>query len=425
MEKEILNKLLNLGADDVIVKITDEDIEQVRFSRNRIDIAKNWQEKSADIFVALGKRTMFTTIKDFDNMDASLKTVMELAKKANENQSYYGIAKEGFEYGNIEFDEKIIDADCKDYVHAALNEIRGTSAGTVLKKHIKTRIATPYTHSDDETASIEFSIRVFLEKEISGHRVSVATDLKNFNPVKAASDAYELAKLYKNPKSGERGKYDVILDPLFFGSVINYTLGSASAFSVEAGLSFFKDKIGEKVAPENFTMIDTGKGLYSRRFDDEGVATGENKIIEKGVYKTYLHNTSTAVKFKTKTTGNAGLVAPESWNFKVEAGDHSKDELFDSFTGLYLTNTWYTRFQNRMTGDFSTIPRDAIFYYENGEVKESWKDIRVSDNMLRLYKNIEALSKERQMVKWWYEVEEPGIAPFVLIKDVNITRSTQ
>jgi len=78
-----------------------------------------------------------------------------------------------------------------------------------------------------------------------------------------------------------------------------------------------------------------------------------------------------------------------------------------------------------MTGDFSTIPRDAIFYYENGEVKESWKDIRVSDNMLRLYKNIEALSKERQMVKWWYEVEEPGIAPFVLIKDVNITRSTQ
>jgi len=118
---------------------------------------------------------------------------------------------------------------------------------------------------------------------------------------------------------------------LFFGSVINYTLGSASAFSVEAGLSFFKDKIGEKVAPENFTMIDTGKGLYSRRFDDEGVATGENKIIEKGVYKTYLHNTSTAVKFKTKTTGNAGLVAPESWNFKVEAGDHSKDELFDSF----------------------------------------------------------------------------------------------
>ncbi|HDN81371.1 MAG TPA: hypothetical protein ENG41_01440, partial [Methanomicrobia archaeon] len=92
MEKEILNKLLNLGADDVIVKITDEDIEQVRFSRNRIDIAKNWQEKSADIFVALGKRTMFTTIKDFDNIDASLKTVMELAKKANENQSYYGIA---------------------------------------------------------------------------------------------------------------------------------------------------------------------------------------------------------------------------------------------------------------------------------------------------------------------------------------------
>lgn len=425
MEKEMLNKLLKLGADDAIVKITDEDTEQVRFSRNKIDIAKNWLERSADVFVAVGNRTMFTTIKNFDNVDESLKMVMALAKKANENQSYHGIAKERFDYKPIEFDKKIIDADCKDYVHAALNEIEGTAAGIVLKKHIKTKIATPYTHAEDETTCIEFSIRVFLEKEVSGHRVSVATDLDGFNPAKAARDAYELAKLYKNPKTGEIGKYDIIFDPLFFGSVTNYTLGPTSAFNVEAGLSFFKDKIGEKVAPEDFTLIDTGKGLYPRRFDDEGVATDENRIIENGVYKTYLHNTSTAVKFKTKTTGNAGLFAPESWNFEVEAGDHGKDELFNDFTGLYLTNTWYTRFQNYMTGDFSTIPRDAIFYYENGELKESWKDIRVSDNMLRIYKNIAALSKERQMVKWWYEVQEPGIAPFVLAKDVNITRSTQ
>jgi len=425
MEKEILNKLLKLGADDAIVKITEADIEQVRFSRNRIDIAKNWLERSIDIFVAIGKRTIFTTIRDFEDIDRSLKNIIDFAKRGSENQSYYGIAKEGFNYRDIEFDKKIMDADCKEYVHEALNEIEGTAAGIVLKNHIKTKIATPYTHAEDEHTNIEFSIRVFLEKEVSGHRVSVADNIKEFDPVKAAIDAYELAKQYRNPRIGKIGKYDVIFDPLFFGSIVNYTMGSASAFNVDAGLSFFKDKIGEKVAPEFFTMMDTGKGLYSRRFDDEGVATGENRIIENGIYKTYLHNTSTAAKYKTKTTGNAGLVAPESWNFEILPGDYSREELFEDFTGIYLTNTWYTRFQNRMTGDFSTIPRDAIFYYENGEIKESWKDIRVSDNMLRIYRNIAALSKERQMVKWWYEVEEPGVVPFVLVKDVNITRSTQ
>ncbi|MEA1994360.1 MAG: TldD/PmbA family protein [Euryarchaeota archaeon] len=425
MEKEMMNKLLDLGADEAVVKITDDDIEQVRFSRNRIDIAKNWLEKTADIFVAVGNKTFSTTLKNFEDVDKSLKKVMTLVKKTGENKSYHGTAKDGFDYRKPSFDKKIIGADCKEYVHDALNEIEGTGAGTVYKHHVKTRIATPCTRAKDETTSIEFSIRVFLEDLVSGHRVNVARDLSNFDPASAAREASALAKMYRNPKGGTVGQYDLILDPLFFGSMVNYTLGSASAFNVEAGMSFFKDKIGEKVAPEFFTMIDTGEGLYARRFDDEGASTGENKIIENGVYKTYLHNTSTAHRFETETTGNAGLVAPGSWNFEIEPGNRSKEELFEDFTGLYLTNTWYTRFQNRMTGDFSTIPRDAIFYYENGEIRESWKDIRVSDNMLNLYKNIAALSRERQMVKWWYEVEEPGIAPYVLVKDVNITQSTQ
>jgi PmbA protein len=425
MEQDMMNTLLDLGADDAIVTITDDAIEQVRFSRSRIDIAKTWLERTADIFVAVGNRTFSTTLKKFDTIDASLKNIMTLVKKANENTSYHGIAQSGFAYRKPTVDRKIIDADCKEYVHEALNEIEGTGAGTVLKRHVKKRIATPYTHAVDETASIEFSIRVFLADQVSGHRVSAARELSKFDPVSAAKEASDLANAYRNPRTGEVGTYDLILDPLVFGSMINYTLNAVSAFSVEAGFSFFKDAVGKNVAPRSFSMIDTGDGLYGRTFDDEGAATRETRIIDRGVYTTHLHNTSTAKRFETETTGNAGLVAPQSWNFVIEPGDHSKEELFEGFTGLYLTNTWYTRFQNRMTGDFSTIPRDAIFFYENGEITEAWKDIRVSDNMLTMYKNINALSKERQMVKWWYEVEEPGLAPYVHIKDINITKSTQ
>ena len=88
-----------------------------------------------------------------------------------------------------------------------------------------------------------------------------------------------------------------------------------------------------------------------------------------------------------------------------------------------MTNTWYTRFQNYAKGDFSTIPRDGIFLVENGEIKQSLKDIRISDNALSLLNNIVGISKERQHVHWWGEADPPSLSPYVLIKNVHVTKS--
>jgi PmbA protein len=164
--------------------------------------------------------------------------------------------------------------------------------------------------------------------------------------------------------------------------------------------------------------------VANRIFDDEGVPAQENVIIEKGQLKTYLHNTSTAQIFKTKTTANAGIVLPMPWNIEMDSGNMTKEELIKEVKhGLYLTNTWYTRFQNYKTGDFSTIPRDGIFQIENGEIKQSLKNIRLSDNALRMLSNITAISKERQHVHWWGEADPPSLSPYILMKDVLITTS--
>jgi len=163
--------------------------------------------------------------------------------------------------------------------------------------------------------------------------------------------------------------------------------------------------------------------VNNRIFDDEGFPVQENVFIEHGILKKYLHNTSTAKIFKSETTGNAGLVQPTPWNIEMDAGNIGKDELFSQVKrGLYLTNTWYTRFQNYVTGDFSTIPRDGIFLIEQGEIKESWKDLRLSDNTLRILNQIAGISKERQHVHWWLEADPPSLSPYVLAKDIQMTR---
>src|SRR5207237_173410 len=156
-------------------------------------------------------------------------------------------------------------------------------------------------------------------------------------------------------------------------------------------------KIGNGVASSQLTRYDDGSAdsIARKRFDAEGVPTRRNLLVNKAILKTYLHNTSTAKKFKTKTTGNAGLVAPDSHAVFVKPGDRSRDEIFSEVKdGLWLTNTWYTRYQSYVTGDLSTIPRDGIFHIRNGDVVEAWKDIRVTDNLLHLMKNIVALGNE-------------------------------
>jgi PmbA protein len=200
----------------------------------------------------------------------------------------------------------------------------------------------------------------------------------------------------------------------------------ASAYQVFAGRSMYGERLGKKVASDVVTITDVPSGMKQYRCDDEGVPTQKTVVIQDGVLQNYLHNTSTATKLHTETTANAGLIVPKPINIAVTPGEHTTEELFQEMkNGLYLTNTWYTRFQNMQTGDFSTIPRDAILKVENGEITGSIKNIRVSDNLLQVYKNIEAFSNQPTLVHWWAEADFPCITPYVLARNVHITRSTE
>ncbi|MEM2057712.1 MAG: metallopeptidase TldD-related protein, partial [Thermoproteota archaeon] len=164
-------------------------------------------------------------------------------------------------------------------------------------------------------------------------------------------------------------------------------------------------------------------GLSSRTFDDEGIKTRKNIIVEKGTVKGYLHNVKTALKFKTESTGNAGWIMPSPWNLVIEEGSIGFEEALEEIkNGLYIVSNWYTRFQNYSTGDFSTICRDGVFLIENGELKGALKGVRVSDNIVRLFSSISTVCKERKWVRWW-EVRTPAYLPAMVANDVRVTKA--
>jgi len=432
--EEIVEKAKNLGADEIVAKTTFGRYRQVRFSSNQVDITVAWNDYSTDVALAWKKRVVATQIQNFLDVDAKLKQLMKLAKVSQRSPTFGGFARGTFRYAKSRADRKIEHVEnLIDYVFEAIEAAKKEAGSKIDSGGILfTKFEDVYLASSqgpvgvDTRSAIELSIRVFSEREASGHGVECSSTLKGFEPSKAGAKAGEIAKLAKNPKTGDEGAYDVVFDPLFFGSLLGVWAGMVSAYSVLTQTSIFIEKLGKKVAPEIVTLKDhpAPYSMSNRVFDDEGVPTKENVYIDHGILKTYLHNTSTAKIFKTGTTGNAGLIAPTPWNTEMEAGDVSKKELFEEMkSGLYLTNTWYTRFQNSAKGDFSTIPRDGIFLVEKGEIRQSLKDLRISDNVLAMLGNVAGVSRERQHVHWWGEADPPSLTPYVLMKNVHITKS--
>jgi PmbA protein len=432
--EEIVTKAKSLGADEVVAKTTFGKYRQVRFSSNQVDITVAWNDYVTDVALAWKKRLVETQIHNFHDVNAGIKKLLELAKVSKENPMFGGFAKGKFKYAASKADKKLEDLENPtDYVFEAVEAAKKEAGAKIDTGGILfTKFEDVYLASSegpigvDKRSAIELSIRAFTQREASGHGVECSSTLKDFRPERAGAKAGWIAKLAKDPKAGDEGAYDVIFDPLIFGSSLAVWGMMISAYNVLVQKSVFVDKLGKKVAPEIVTMRDN-PGAYSvssRIFDDEGAPARENVFIDHGVLRSYLHNTSTAKMFKTATTGNAGVVAPNAWNIELDAGDLSKEELFENQKkGLYLTNTWYTRFQNHAKGDFSTIPRDGIFLVEKGEIKHSLKDLRVSDNALSMLGNIAEISKERQHVHWWIEADPPSLSPYVLIKDVHFTKS--
>lgn len=409
----------------------------VRFSNNQITISKGLTEASAYIFVADQTRKAGTNVADLSKKTilASARSVVAAAKRAPPGDVHAPLPKGPFQYDASLLDQKRVEAGAKDMmgwvrsaIDAALKEGSERVAGSLIVRNARVVLHT----SGDVAASarkstVELSIRAFGPGLASGHSTSVAASERDFRPEEAGREAGSLAKEAADAAEGEPGEYQAVLGPLVFADVAGQVGRLASAFYVDMGLSFLGGKVNQKIAADKFSITDdaTMQGTYGCfPFDAEGMPTRRTAIVSQGVLKSYLHNSSTAKKFGTESTANAGLISPQPFNLVIDGGDKTLDELIASVDkGIYVTNNWYLRYQNYSTGDFSTIPRDAMFMIRNGKIEGSIKELRISDNILGIVQRVSALTRERRWVKWW-EVEVPTYTPSALVDGLRFTKSS-
>ncbi|HLW74935.1 MAG TPA: metalloprotease PmbA [Gammaproteobacteria bacterium] len=128
--------------------------------------------------------------------------------------------------------------------------------------------------------------------------------------------------------------------------------------------------------------------LASAAFDNEGVATLDREIVERGVATTYLLDSYSARKLKLKTTGHGGGVR----NLIVKPGEHDYAGLLRKMgTGLVVTEL-LGQGVNGVTGDYS---RGASgFWVEGGAVAYPVEEITVAGNLKDMFRAIGAVGSD-------------------------------
>jgi PmbA protein len=183
----------------------------------------------------------------------------------------------------------------------------------------------------------------------------------------------------------------VVFDRRVAGGLIGHLAGAINGSAVARKTSFLKDKLGQRLFAPGIRIIDDPlrkRGLRSRPFDGEGVATRPLAIVEDGVLTSWLLDSATARELSLVTTGHANrgvssTPSPGPSNLHLEAGAHSPEALIaDIAEGFYVTEL-IGMGVNQVTGDYS---RGAGgFWIENGKRSYPVSEVTIAGHLLEMY----------------------------------------
>jgi PmbA protein len=217
-------------------------------------------------------------------------------------------------------------------------------------------------------------------------------DLKS--PAELGRTAGERAVRRLNPRKAQSGRVPIVYENRLAGGLIGHLSGAISGAAIARGTSFLKDRLGHKVFADGLRVIDDPsrrRGLRSRPFDGEGVATARRAVIDDGVLTTWLLDSRSARQLGLASTGHAarGTGSPPSpapSNLYLEPGTPSAAALIGEIdAGLFLTEL-IGMGVNGVTGDYSRGA--AGFWIERGALAYPVSEVTVAGNLREMFRAI-------------------------------------
>lgn len=241
---------------------------------------------------------------------------------------------------------------------------------------------------------------------------------------RAADEAAERATRLLGATKPASGRTTVVLDPFVTAQFLSIISSTLNGEAVVKGRSLFKDRLGDEVAPSFVNLVDdpTNPLAYTATdVDGEGLAARRNALIANGRLEMFTHNSYSARRAGTVSTGNAirggfsGTPGVGALALSLEPGSRSQGEivagidhglLVQSVTGIHSG-------VNPISGDFSTGAAGLMI--RNGEVGEPVREFTIASTLQRMLLDIVEVGGDID----WLPMRAAGVS--LVIDDVTMS----
>ena len=445
--EKALNHSKNLGIDECEIVIVKKKIITVRITDSEIaEIKQNFDENFGIRLIHKNKIVSIQTTNQ-QNIEKEIDDAFQISSGLKPREFWSGLPYK-LTPKQLEgvFDEKLEKISggkvmdiAQNMINSANNNKINTITGSLNIVSEQYEIANSNGLDLKDKATYISGI-INAESEygpipVSGIGHASCRTLSNFSAEQIGEDAKIMSIESINPQKIDSGKYSIIFEPYSVGELLAFVIASNFNFKtfVEKK-SCFSNNFEEKIAIDEFNLIDDPhipEGIGTKSFDDEGIETKKNDLIENGIFKNTFSNLFDSYKEGEQSTGNASrigspmgrssepipIAAPH--NLKVSSGNTSQEEMIKNTKhGLLIGRLWYTYAVNPIKGDFSCTARSGIRIIENGQIINSGRSVRIIHNLPSLLKNISEIGNNQKSVIQWASL--PSITPTIKVENITV-----
>ncbi|MEY2446860.1 MAG: PmbA protein [Acidimicrobiaceae bacterium] len=310
-------------------------------------------------------------------------------------------------------DPRISGVESADYVDSVAEGAVVTTTGirTAARETAAYIMASVLAADGDETQT--------------GFGFSVGRDPSSLDIDKAAADAARRATRMLGATKPASQRVTVVFDPWVTAQLLGIIGGTLSGEAVLKGRSPFADRLGDEIGSGLLTLVDdptNPEAFTATQTDGEGLATRRNPLIEGGVLKGFLHNSYTARRMGTVSTGSAvrGFKTTPSAGARAVSlipGTKSQAELLadvgdgiliESVSGLHSG-------VNPVSGDFSTGAQGL--HIVGGEPGSPLREFTIASTLQRILHDVLAVGGDIE----WLPMSAAGVS--LVIGDVTVSGS--
>jgi len=415
----VLDRILSTaGSLDMQVILKGENQELTRFAGSEIHQNVASDELEAEITLHKDGRELKVTTNDFDN-DSLRKLVKEAGQRLMELPESERVKSFISEPADISSDNYFKELEREFNIEnraqklkAAFGELDSdlNAAGSLeLNQNFmalgNTNGITRYSRLD----KVDFKTVITEQSGATGYAAAISNRAEDIDIGKEFKRAADKARDSRDAIEIEPGEYDVILEPAAVGGLISYlSYIGFSGRSVQEGMSFLADRLGEQVFGDNITLVDDCQdpNTIDFPFDFQGAKRQKLNIIENGVAKELAYDLESARKAGVETTGHS-VGDPSVGGFPLHLvmanGEAELGEMIaGTEKGLLITRFHYINVINPRKAILTGLTRDGTFLIENGRVKAPVKNLRFTQNIIDSLNQVEAISSSREKVGGFY-----------------------